>query len=102
MSLTSQSDGEMNWNSLGSIIVRYGITGVLALYLVYWTTGRADQKLVNVETVAIQHQHDTNELRTEIQNLKYEASYTNSILQQICINGAAARDRPNCFRRPDQ
>jgi hypothetical protein len=103
MSLTSQNDDhDMNWNNIGSVILRYGITGVLALYLVYWTTGRADQKLVNVETAALRHQNETQELRIEIQNLKYEASYTNSILQQICVNGAALRDRPNCFRRPDQ
>lgn len=94
----TESDVEMNWNNVGSFIVKFGIPGVLALYLVYWSTGRADLKITNIENAVTVHMAETRELTNSVDTLQRQQDRTNLILQQICVNGAAIRDRANCFR----
>ena len=102
LSQTTTSD-DMDWhNKLGPWILKIGIPGVLSLWLVYWATSRVDRQLHSIEGAVILHQTESKELKSSVDLLKYEVQLqqnrTNLILQQICVNGAALKDRPNCFR----
>ena len=93
-----ETDQEMNWANVGNFIFKVGIPGALAVFLVYWVTIRADQKLLSIENAAFAHQTETRALTNSVESVRLQQDRTNLILQQICVNGAAVRDRPNCFR----
>jgi len=86
-------------------LAKYGIGTVLALYLVWFVTGRVENRLQNIEAYVSANQSETSNLRNSVDglknstdSLKNEQQSTNLILQQICVNGASLRDRGNCFR----
>lgn len=92
----------MNVSNIAPWILKIGIPGVLSLWLVYWATSKVDRQLHSIENAVVIHQTESKELKTAVDLLKFEVqgqqSRTNLILQQICVNGAALKDRPNCFR----
>lgn len=100
--VTNNEIDEMNWNSFAGWVVKFGIPGVLSLWLVYWATAKVDSQLRLIEGSVTAHQNESKELKGSVDSLKYEVqeqqNRTNLILQQICVNGASFRDRQNCFR----
>jgi hypothetical protein len=96
----------IDWTKfLESTVVKVGFPIVAAGVLIWFLMFTVNHRLQTLEATFSAHTLDSQALKLSVDSLqnstdslKNSQERTNLILQQICVNGAAVRDRPNCFR----
>ncbi len=88
-----------------STVVKVGFPVVAAAFLIYFLIFTVNTKLIFLVDQMNNHfveshdmQNAIDSLKNSVDNSRNEQMRTNLILQQICVNGSALRDRGNCFR----
>ena len=100
-----QSDPDMDLSKWSNVILKVGFPIVVACILIWFLLSTVSTKLTSVEKAIETQAVESRELRNSVDALKNTVGETknettrgNLILQQICVNGSASRDRINCFR----
>lgn len=103
--MKNNEDDDVDLKFLESSVVKVGFPIVAASALLWFVLITVSTKLNTLEANYNQHVNDSRDLKNSVDSLKNsidqsknEQARTNLILQQICVNGSAARDRANCFR----
>lgn len=102
----NKDDEMVDWSRfLESAIVKIGFPIVAAGVLIWFLIFTVNNRLQSLEAQLHLHNSDGVALKVSVESLKNSTDSlknsqerTNLILQQICVNGAALRDRSNCFR----
>ena len=88
-----------------SAIVKIGFPIVAASVLIWFLIFTVNQRIHGLENALTAHSLDSAALKISVEavknstdGLKNQQEKTNLILRQICVNGAALRDRANCFQ----
>jgi hypothetical protein len=99
MTTSSHKDPiDMPWGNVVNWVVKLGFPTVLAGVLVWSLVENSNRRIAGIESILQHHQIDTGYYVKANEEIKANQYRTLQILQQICVNGASLRDRPNCFR----
>ena len=106
------NDGDGNMNDLpkwAAVVLKVGFPVAAASLLLWFVLFNVTSELNSIRAAQTQSSIDTQSLKNTMDGLKNsvealtnsnkaEQVRSNLFLQQICINGSAARDRVNCLR----
>lgn len=103
--MNNDEDDDMDLSKWSSLIIKVGfpvvVAGLLTWFLIFTVNNQLNSIKASVDSHSVESQELKNavdSLKNSIDDGKNEQTRTNLILQQICVNGSAVRDRPNCFR----
>ncbi len=105
----NEDDDDMDLSKWSSLIIKVGFPVVVAGLLTWFLIFTVNNQLSSIKDAVDSHSTESQELKNAVDGLKNsvdantnaskaEQVRTNLILQQVCINGAAARDRLNCLK----
>lgn len=93
-------NGGNGWQAL---IAKYGVQSAIALFLIWWLTGKVDGELGSMKATLTEHTQVTNAATLSMQNFSAEQRQVQRelsvLLRQICVNTAKTdQARQECIR----